>query len=335
MIKIAIDLGSSMTKIYRADTNSGIVLAEPSCVAVGNLDEEVTAIGKEAKSLIGKTAKCTKIVYPIYEGVVVNRHLAVTMLQGFLARIGIKKSALRWAQILVSVPCGLSDTQLSEYVALMEDCGLDRVFFVEQPYLAALGGGAILSDADPIFCLDIGGGVSNAAVISPNGIISGLSINVGGNNIDANIIKKIEDDKNLKVGALTAERIKNEIGSLSASPLGTMVAEGRSLENFQPASASVHASELTDCVSIYINKILEYAVGVLWNLPAEVSATVHRNGVYLSGGVMKLTQAPQYIGTRLGMRYRVCEEPQFATVLGGGVLLRDKDLLERFAKNYD
>jgi len=335
MIKIAIDLGSSMTKIYRADTNSGIVLAEPSCVAVGNLDEEVTAIGKDAKSLIGKTAKCTKIVYPIYEGVVVNRYLAVTMLQGFLARIGIKKSALRWAQILVSVPCGLSDTQLSEYVALMEDCGLDRVFFVEQPYLAALGGGAILSDADPIFCLDIGGGVSNAAVISPNGIISGLSINVGGNNIDANIIKKIEDDKNLKVGALTAERIKNEIGSLSASPLGTMVAEGRSLENFQPASASVHASELTDCVSMYINKILEYAVGVLWNLPAEVSATVHRNGVYLSGGVMKLTQAPQYIGTRLGMRYRVCEEPQFATVLGGGVLLRDKDLLERFAKNYD
>ena len=335
MIKLAIDLGSSMTKIYRADTNSGIVLAEPSCVAVSSLDEEVTAIGKEAKSLIGKTAKCTKIVYPIYEGVVVNRRLAAIMLQGFLARIGIKRSMLRWAQILVSVPCGLSDRQLSEYISLMEECDLNRVFYVEQPYLAALGDGAILSDADPIFCLDIGGGVSNAAVISPNGIISGLSINVGGNNMDANIIKKISEDQKLLVGVLTAERIKNEIGSLSASPLGTIVAEGSSLENYQPASASIQAADLTDCFSTYVNKILEYAVGVLWNLPAEVAATVHRNGVYLSGGVMKLTQAPQYIGTRLSMRYRVCEEPQFATVLGGGVLLRDQELLERFAKSFD
>ncbi|MBR2442023.1 MAG: rod shape-determining protein [Clostridia bacterium] len=332
MIKLAIDLGSSVTKIYRADTNSGIVLAEPSCVAVSGEDGEIKAIGKEAKNLIGKTAELTKIVYPIYEGVVVDMRLAAAMLTAFLSRIGIKKSALKRAQVLLNIPCGLSGKRFAEYQQLVEDCEIKKVRFVEQPYLSALGAGAVISDTDPIFCLDIGGGVTNAAVISANGIISGISINVGGNNMDANIISKIASNNSLLVGALTAEKIKNEIGSLSVSALGTMVAEGSSTETCQPASSSVQAADLTECIRVYINKIIEYATGVLWQLPAEVAAAVNRNGVYLSGGVMKISHVPQYIGAKLNMRYRVCEEPQFATVLGGGVLLQDRELLNTFAK---
>ena len=145
MIKLAIDLGSSMTKICRADTNSGIVLAEPSCVAV-NDDQEIKAIGKAAKNLIGKTAEYTQIVRPIQDGIIVDRALAAKMLENFLSRIGIKKSALKKALVLISIPCGLGDEQLSEYVALAEECDLRKVRFVEQPYLAALGGGAALSE---------------------------------------------------------------------------------------------------------------------------------------------------------------------------------------------
>ncbi|MBE7080457.1 MAG: hypothetical protein E7371_04380 [Clostridiales bacterium] len=335
MIKLAIDLGSSMTKIYRADTNSGVVLAEPSCVAVYDDGQEIKAVGKAAKNLIGKTAEYTRIVNPIKEGLIVDRQIAAKMLSEFLSRIGIKKSALRHALIVVSIPCGLGEEQLSEYAALMEECDLQKVRFVEQPYLAALGGGAVLSETDPIFCLDIGGGMSNAAVISANGIIAGIALNVGGSHIDKHIINKLATDNKLLIGALSAERIKNEIGSLSMSPLGSMVAEGSSTQNYQPCSTSVHATDLTDCVRACVNQILDYAVGVLWNLPAEVAAAVHHNGVYLSGGVMKLTQAPQYIGGRLNMRCHVCEEPQFATVLGGGVLLQDKVLLNRFARKVD
>ncbi len=333
MVKLAIDMGSSMTKIYRADTNSGIVLAEPSCVAVVGDDEgDVRAIGKEAKSLIGKTAEYTKIVYPVYEGEIFNMRLAEVMLKEFLARIDLKASALKHAQVLFSVPCGISEKNLAKYADLAEECGLRKVWFVEQPYLAALGAGAILHDTDPIFCLDIGGGVSNAAVISADGIIAGLSMNIGGNNMDANITAKIASTNKLHVGALTAERIKNEIGSLSAGALGMMVAEGSSTENFQPSSASVQAADLTDCIRVYINKIIEYATAVLLRIPAEVAATVNRNGIYLSGGIMKIPYVPQYLGAQLGMRFRVYEEPQFATVLGGGVLLQDKELLNRFAK---
>ena len=335
MIKLAIDLGSSMTKIYRADTNSGIFLAEPSCVAVVGEDQEIKAIGKEAKNLIGKTAEYTRIVYPVYEGVIVDMRLAVIMLKDFLSRIGIKRGALRSAQVLMSIPCGMSGQLLADYGMLAEECGLHRVRFVEQPYLAALGGGAILSDTDPVFCLDIGGGVSNAAVISANGIISGIAINVGGNNMDANIISKIANNNNLHIGVLTAEKIKNEIGSLSLSALGTMVAEGSSTHTCQPSSASIQAADLTECIRVYVKKVIEYASGVLWGLPAEVAAAVNRNGIYLSGGIMKIAHVPQYISSKLGMRYHICEEPQFATVLGGGVLLQDKEFLHRFAKREE
>ena len=331
MVKLAIDLGSSMTKIYRADTNSGVVLAEPSCVAVME-NEEIKAIGKDAKSLIGKTAEFTNIVYPVYEGEIVDMRLATAMLKEFLSRIGLKPSAIKRAQVLVCVPCGISDRSLTEYMNLVEDCGLKKVWFVEQPYLAVLGAGAVLTEVDPVFCLDIGGGVSNAAVVSGGGILAGISMNIGGNNMDANIIGRLANTNKLLVGALTAEKIKNEIGSLSPSALGTMVAEGSSTVTCQPAAVSIQAAEITDCIRVYINKVIEYTTEVLRTLPAEVAAIVNRNGVCLSGGIMKIPYVPQYIGSKLGMRFRVCEEPQFATVLGGGVLLRDGDELNRYAK---
>ena len=333
MIKLAIDLGSSMTKIYRADTNNGVVLAEPSCVAVEEETKEWKAIGKEAKNLIGKTAKATNILYPIYEGEIVDMNLATEMLKTFLSRIGIKAGQIKRTHVLMSVPCGISEEKLSDYRTLAEECGLKKVWFVEQPYLAALGAGAVVGD--PVFCLDIGGGVANAAVVSPDGIISGLSINVGGNNMDANIITKVAHAYKLLIGTLTAERVKNEIGSLSLMARGSVIAEGSSTENYQPTSQSVQAADITECIRVYISKIVEYAASVLWNLPAEVAATVNRNGVYLSGGVMKIPYVAQYIGEMLGMRFRVCDEPQFATVLGGGVLMRDKELLAQFCRKSD
>ena len=335
MWKLSIDLGSSMTKIYRADTNSGVVLAEPSCVAVAGEGQEIKAIGKDAKNLIGKTAEYTSIIYPIYEGEIVDMRLAAAMLKEFLTRIGIKSSALRRAQVVLSVPCGASERVLEGYVALAEECGLNKVFFVEQPFLAAVGAGAVMSDSDPVFCLDIGGGVTNVAVVSADGIIAGVSMNIGGNNMDANILARVARVNGLKIGALTAEKLKNEIGSLSPTARGTMVAEGSSTETLRPAASSVQASELSECIRVYVDKILEYAGAVLRKLPAEVAATVNRNGVYLSGGVMKLPYLPQYICAKLEMRYHIYEEPQYATVIGGGAVVRDKALLNAFAKDKE
>lgn len=334
MIKIAIDFGSSVTKIYRADTNNGIVLAEPSCVAVVGEENQIRAIGKEAKNLIGKTSEYTNIYYPIQSGEIVDMPLAVAMLKEFLLRIGVKGGLLRRTQALFSVPCGANERVLAGYRALVEECGLKKACFVEQPYLAALGAGVVI-EGDPVFCLDIGGGVSNAAVVSADGLISGLSINVGGNNMDYDVIAKIAEEKQLYIGALTAERVKIEIASLERTARGSVLAEGSSTETYQPASIAVQADEITDCVKNHVRKICDYAVAVLWNLPAEVAAAVNRNGVYLSGGILKIPGVGQYIAERLNMRRHVCEEPQFTTVLGGGVLLQEKSLLHRFSKKFD
>ena len=325
MIKLAIDLGSTMTKIYRADAGNGIVLAEPSCVAVAGYSGEVRAVGKEAKKLIGKTAEFTEIVFPVYEGEIVDERLAVCMLKNFLSRVG--GGVWKRSETVFSIPCGASESLKDAYRNVANECGLKKVSFIEVPYLVALGSDAVLTEADPVFVIDIGGGVTNVAVVSLYGIIAGLSMNIGGNNMDMNIAQRIERTKGLKIGALTAERIKNDVGSLSLSSRGTTVAEGSSVAYARPASVSVQSAEIYDCIRVYADKIVEYASVVLKQLPAEVAATVNKNGIYLSGGVAKLPYLREYLSQKLDMRTHVCDEPQFACVSGGGAVARDKSLL--------
>ena len=330
MIKLAIDLGSSMTKIYRADAGNGIVLAEPSCVAV-DVNREIRAIGKEAKKLVGKTTELTEIVFPIYEGEIIDERLAVEMLKKFLERVG-GASLWKRSETVFSIPCGMSEEGRESYRTLAEECGLKRVSFVEVPYLSAIGADAVLSEAEPVFTIDIGGGVTNIAVVSLYGIIAGLSMNIGGNNMDMNIMVKMEREKGLRVGMLTAERIKNEIGSLSLASRGSCVAEGSSVAYSRPAALSVQSADVYDCIRVYVDKILEYATVVLNKLPAEVAAAVNKNGIYLSGGVAKIFGLPEYISKKLEMRTQVCEEPQFAVISGAGEVARDKKLKMRISE---
>ena len=329
MIKLAIDLGSSVTKIFRADGGSGIVLAEPSAVAVDGVTGEVKAIGKEAKKLVGKTTEFTEIVFPVYEGEIRNGRLAAEMLKEFLRRVSPDGgAAFKKTEVLFALPCGADEEVKSAYELLAEECRLKNVYFAEAPYLAALGGEAVLSDFEPVFVMDIGGGNTNIAVLSAEGIIAGLSMNIGGNNMDADIAGRVEKIKSLRIGALTAERLKNEIGSLSAEARGATVAEGINLVQYRPAGVSVQAGEISDCISVYFDKAVEYAAYVLKGLPAEVAAAVNKNGLYLSGGVAKLPYAAEYLSKKLEMRVRTCAEPQYAVITGAGALLRDKKLFK-------
>ena len=330
MIKLAIDLGSSVTKIYRADATNGIVLTEPSCVAVTGEEREIRAIGKDAKKLIGKTTELTHIVYPVYEGEIVDAKLAAAMLKEFLAKAGIN-TTLKRSETVFAVPCGAEGSLLEGYADLAKECGLRKVRFVEVPYLAAVGADVALGEDNPVLCMDVGGGVSNVAVVSSAGMIAGLSMNIGGNNMDANVMDKIAKEKGLNIGFLSAERIKNEIGSLSPSARGTTVAEGSSTQTYRPSSVSVSAVEIADCIRVYIDKVLEYSTIVLNRLPAEVAAEVNQNGIFLSGGIMKIPYVAEYISKKMDMRAHICDEPQFAVIRGGGAVVRDKKLLEKVA----
>ena len=328
MIKLAIDLGSSVTKIYRVDSNNGIALFEPSCVAIQGEDERVCAIGKEAKRLLGKTVGDKDIVYPIHEGEIVDHTLAVKMLKEFIQRAELS-AYVRRGETVFSVPCGIGYEQLMAYKALAADCGFKKAHFVEAPYLSVCGSGIALSEEHSVFTIDIGAGVTNIAVVSLGGMAAGFSIGVGGNAMDYSIAEIVEEMKGLKIGTLTSETIKNEIGSLGKNARGKTIAEGSSIQTCLPASVSVDASDIAACLRAYIDKVIEYAQLVLNRLSAEVAADIHRTGVLLSGGVMKMPYVKEYIEDALKMNATVADAPHFAVARGGGVVLRDKKLLSK------
>ena len=205
MIKLAIDLGSSVTKIFKI--GSGVVLAESTCIAVSTSSGMVKAIGEEAKLLIGKTAEFTTIVFPVFEADIVNEEMAAVMLTYFLSKIGVTRSRARKAEALFSVPCGAQDELLEKYRRLAAACGIGSVCFVEVPFLSALGQNMPLSETEPVFIVDMGGGSTNIAAFSLDGVIAGIGLNIGGGNIDSQIIDCIAQDFGLKIGLQTREKL--------------------------------------------------------------------------------------------------------------------------------
>ncbi len=324
MLKLAIDFGTSVTKIYRL--GSGIVLAEATCITVEKDTGEIRAYGNDAKRLLGKTADQTDVCFPVYEGEIVSEKLAAALLGYFL-----KKAAGRALSIeaLFCVPCGFKAESREKIYRVAKSAGISRVDFAEAPFLSALGQDVPLSESNPVFSIDIGAGVTSIATFSLDGIIAGISMNVGGNNMDIHIIDHIADKFNLKIGSLTSEKLKNMVGSLIEDDNQSTIINGRDITTGKPRSVSVSSSDIEFPVRIYIDKILEYAELVLRKLPAEVSAAVGKNGVYLSGGVAALAGLADYVSEKLQMEAHISGDPQMSVVLGGGRACGNPALLRR------
>ncbi len=324
MLKLAIDFGTSMTKIYKL--GSGIVLAEPTCVTVQKDSGEVRAFGNDAKRLLGKTADLTDVCFPVYEGEIVSEKLAGSLLEYFLGKVVRHSYSI---EALFCVPCGFKVESREKVYRVAKAAGISRVNFAETPFLSALGQDVPLSESNPVFAIDIGAGVTSIAAFSLDGIIAGVSMNVGGNNMDIHIIDHIADHFNLKIGSLTSEKLKNTVGSLIEDDNQSTIINGRDISTGRPRSVSVSSSDIEFPVRVYIDKILEYAELVLRKLPAEVSAAVGNNGVYLSGGVSALAGLPEYVSRKLQMEAHLAGDPQTAVVLGGGRAVGNPALLRR------
>ncbi|MGN1235500.1 MAG: rod shape-determining protein, partial [Christensenellaceae bacterium] len=182
MNKIAIDLGSAVTKIFKIGSG-GIVLVEPSCVAINTTDSSVKAIGAEAKALLGKTGDFTQVCFPISEGLIVNVKQASTMLNHFLCQIDVKG-----AEAVFCVHCGFDKAAKDTYMELADLCALKKVSFVESPILSCLGDGVPFTDSEPAFCIDIGHETTDIAAFSSDGIIAGICMNIGGKQVDTKIV---------------------------------------------------------------------------------------------------------------------------------------------------
>ena len=324
MLKLAIDFGTSVTKIYKI--GSGIVLAEPTCVTVQKETGEIRAFGSEAKRLLGKTAELTDVCFPVYEGELVRERGTSAVLE-YVRRKVVKRTFS--VEALFCVPCACSVAAREKYCRVARAAGLSRVTFAETPYLAVLGQDVPLSESNPVFAIDIGAGKTSCAAFSLDGIIAGLTMNVGGNNMDVHIIDHVAETFNLKIGALTSEKLKNTVGSLIENDNQSAIVNGRDITTGKPRSVSVSSADILFPVRIYVDKIIEYAELVLKKLPAEVSAVMCKNGIYLAGGVAAIAGLADYVSDRLQMEAHIGGDAQMAVVLGGGRAIGNSALLKR------
>ena len=339
MNKIAVDFGSGTTKIYMH--GCGVVLMEATCIAVeeylerGEKKLAVKAYGDKARALSGRAAQNTRIVNPVFEGDIVNEVLATWLFEYFLQKIELTGKKLARTEVMFILPCGVKEDVKAKYISLARSCRVSAVYFTLAPFAAVLGHDVRVGSSEPIFSLDIGYSISNVAAFSQDGIISGLSVNIGGGNIDVHIMDYMAENCNLKIGALTAERIKNTVGSLLDGDDKVTVAEGRDLESGAPAAVAVHSEQIYSVITTYIDKILEYLGLVLKKLPAEVASSVMHGGIYLSGGLIKMDGLAEYIKKKTSIPVVVPSEPQLAAVIGGGAIFSEDTLTETFATIED
>lgn len=335
MKKLVIDFGSATTKIYMP--GSGVVLTEATCLAVEEYEEMgekklgIKAYGDKARALAGRSAVNTKIVNPVFEGDIVHENLAAHLLSYFLEKIEIPPRKARHAEVMFIIPCGAKEELKAKYARLADACGIEMIHFTLTPYAAVLGHNVVIGESTPIFSVDIGATITNIAAFSQDGMISGLNINLGGSNIDVHLIDELAEESSFKIGALTAERLKNSVGSLLHDDNKMMVVDGRDVETGAPASLAVNSGQILPIVTAYIDKILEYVQLVISKLLPDVASAVMRGGIYLTGGVIKMDGLSEYIESRLGIQVNVPEEPQLATVIGGGAILSDYELCERLS----
>lgn len=327
-VKAAIDIGTSCTRIYAL--GNGVVLDEPTVVALGINDEsnKIKAIGSDAKRLIGKTAENTKVVFPVFEGEVVNEKLTAAMLDAYLKKIRYKQG-FSSPITAVSVPCGAEIALVKKLSRVLTAAGVNDACFVEAPLAAAIGQNIALSEATPCFIIDIGGGVTNIAALSLDGIIAGVSVSLGGKNTDVWLIDYIADNYGLQIGLLTAERIKIQIGSLFENDTLSTVVNGRDLATGRPRSIVLRADDVTEPIARLYDKIFEIAGSVLSKLPPEVSAEIRRSGLYISGGGAEIVGLENYYRKKFNMNINVADEPRMCVILGLGAAVGNPDLLKK------
>ena len=270
MIKLAIDLGSWVTKIYKS--GCGVVLSEATCAAVEQLPGagryNIKFLGEKARALSGKSAQNTHIVNPVVDGDIIHPDIVADLLGYFLEKIEITPRRARKTEVIFVLPCGAKPELKKKYFRLADDCNIGKVYFTQVPFAAVLGHNVPLSDSTPVFSVDIGYGLTNIAAFSLDGVIAGMSLNLGGGNIDVHLMDYMAENYNLRIGALTAERLKNTVGSFLPDDDKLMVVDGRDASTGAPASVAVRTSQIFEVLALYVDKIIEYIVLMISQLPA-------------------------------------------------------------------
>ncbi len=324
---IGIDLGTANTLVYVR--GKGIILREPSVVAIRRDTGSILAVGEEAKRMIGRTPGNIVAIRPMKDGVIADFDVTQTMLRHFISK-AYRRRALFLPQVVVCVPSGVTEVEKRAVLDATKQAGAKEAFLIEEPMAAAIGAGLPVEEPTGSMIVDIGGGTSEVAVISLGGIVTSKSIRVGGDEIDEAIINYIKKTYNLMIGERTAEDIKVNIGSAyRLDQEDKMEIRGRDLVKGLPKLLTITSTEIQEAISEPVNAILETIKTTLERTPPELAADIMEKGIVMSGGGALLKGLDKLIAEETGMPVYISEDPLDCVVLGAGKSLTAIDLLRR------
>jgi rod shape-determining protein MreB len=315
-----IDLGTSNTVIY--EQGKGIVLNEPSVVAINQNTGEILAVGTEAQAMIGRAPDYVDITYPLMNGVIANFDMTSRMLQHFIKKVQKRSSFLRISQVYISVPCGITNVQKRAVEETIIRKGAKKAVVVEEPLAAALGAGLPIDEPIGHLILDIGGGTCQVAVLSLGGIVASHTVYRAGLSLDRDIKDYVKRQYSMEIGERTAEEIKKQIGTASVSiKERTLDIRGRNLIDGLPRSIRLTSTEIYMLVDDFLKMLIEAIRTTLEQCPPELAGDVVEQGILLCGGGALLEGIDERIGVETGVSVRIAEFPLDCTALGTGMMM--------------
>lgn len=325
--KIGIDLGTCNSLVFVP--KKGVVLQEPSVVAVFLSENKILAVGNEAKEMIGRTPDAIRVYRPLRDGVIADYRITQAMLKHFIDSV-LGRFRLFKPELMVSVPAGITSTEKRAVIEAAILAGAKQAFVAKEPILAAIGAGIPINSCSGHMIVDIGGGTSEVAVISLGGIVNSSSVRVAGDKMDQAISDFIRKKYNLAIGDQTAEEIKIKIGTaLPEKEKRCLEVRGRDLISGLPRNIKVSSQEACEGVSNVLNEIVQVIKTVLRDTPPELSADIMDKGMIVSGGGALLRNLDKLISQRTGVPCFIAEDSLLCVAKGTGVVLESLEIYKR------
>ena len=332
-LDIGIDLGTATTLVYVK--GEGIVLCEPSVVAIDTQSRMVLAVGAEAKRMLGRTPGSITAIRPMRDGVIADFQVTQEMLKYFIRKVRSgRKTFFPWVfpRVVIAVPSGITEVEKRAVTEAANQAGAKKVHLTEEPMSAAIGAGLPVTEPAGSMVIDIGGGTTEVAVISLGGIVVSKSVRVAGDAMDAAISQHIKSKYRLMIGERTAEEIKIRIGSADALPQEkTMTIKGRDLVAGLPRTIEISSEEVREALREPITAIVDSVKTMLERTPPELASDIFDAGITLAGGGAQLRGFDTLLQSETGLPVGVCENPETAIVLGTGKQLESIHIFDEMA----
>jgi len=326
--KLGIDLGTANTLVFVP--GKGVVLNEPSVVAVSEQDNKILAVGNAAKDMVGRTPESIIAYRPMRDGVIADYRVTEAMLRYFFNQ-ALGKFNIFKPEVMVSVPAGVTSTERRAVIEAAIKAGAKSAYVVKEPILAAIGAGIPIHEAKGHMIVDIGGGTTDVAVISLGGIVASISVKVAGNKLDQSIIDYVKKTFNLAIGDKTAEQIKINVGSaVFLEDELEMTIKGRDYLSGLPRSTTIKTNEIVKAMSKSLRDMIKAIKDVLQDTPPELSSDIIDNGIIMTGGSSQLRNLTELVYRRTGVKAKLAKDALYCVAKGTGIALNH---LETYKKS--